>query len=197
MRQLLWIFLVLLTSVAFAQQSARVSGLVNVEDGIADGTRVAIHLIDSDGVWGYEVDSAFPVAGTFSVTAEPLPSEELRPFRSGAVVLPGLQNEYLVTPDGVNFAQARVHMYVDQNDNELFDRETDDFYIGVLSLEDPVGFFSLLYVDQDAAMTAAGVELNLRSGWNIFSVRFPEGESGPTYVIGPLIDDAVMDVFLP
>ncbi|UCH25780.1 MAG: hypothetical protein JSV66_17940 [Trueperaceae bacterium] len=197
MKQLFWILLVLLANVALAQQSARVSGLVNVEDGIVAGTRVAIHLVDSDGVWGYEVDSVLPVAGTFSVTVEPLPSEELRPFRSGAAVLPGLQNEYLVTPDDVNFAQARVHMYVDQNDNELFDREIDDFYIGVLSLEDPVGFFSLLYVDRDATMTAIGVELTLRPGWNIFSVRFPEGASGPVYDIGPLVDDAVMDVFLP
>ena len=45
-------------------------------------------------------------------------------------------------------------------------------------------------------MTGSGVELTLEPGWNIFSVRFPEGQ-GPEYRTQVLVEDAVLDVFLP
>ncbi len=180
---------------AFAQQNATLSGIIKSEQPLPEGTRVAVHVIDRDGVWGLEVDSVVPVAGTFSVTPGQVSGNQLRPFRSGAVLLPGLQNEYRVTPGDVNFAQGRVNMYVDNNNNALFDRVIDAFFIGVASLEQPEGFFSLLYVDKDAVLSGSGVELQLKAGWNIFTVRFPPGQ-GPTYTIIDRVDDAVLNVFL-
>lgn len=189
--------LLLVLSAASAQQRATISGIIKSEEPLPEGTRVAIHVVDSNGVWGHEVASVVPVVGTFSIDAASVPASELRPFRSGAVLLPGLQNEYRVGPDYVNYAQGRVNMYVDNNANAVFDRGgIDTFFIGVLSLEDPVGFFSLLYVDKDAIMTGSSVELDLKAGWNIFSVRFP-GDQGPVYDMQPLVEDAVLDVFLP
>ena len=91
-----------------------------------------------------------PVGGTFRVNPESVPANEMAPFRSGAVILPGLQNEYRVTPDGVNVAVGRFNMYVDENGNGVFDRVQDKWYIGVPRLEDPLGFFTLLYVDKAA-----------------------------------------------
>lgn len=189
--------LLLVLSAASAQQRSTISGIIKSEEPLPEGTRVAIHVVDSNGVWGHEVASVVPVVGTFSIDAASVPASELRPFRSGAVLLPGLQNEYRVGPDDVNYAQGRINMYVDNNANAVFDRGgIDTFFIGVLSLEDPVGFFSLLYVDKDAIMIGSSVELDLRAGWNIFSVRFP-GDQGPVYDMQPLVEDAVLDVFLP
>lgn len=180
----------------YAQQSATLSGIIKTEGALPAGTRVAIHVVDNDNVWGREVASVVPVTGTFSISAGPIPGEELRPFRSGALLLPGLQNEYRVSPDDVGYAQGRVNMYVDNNGNEVFDRVADNFFIGVPSLEEPVGFFSLIYVDKAATMTGSGVTLELQPGWNIFSVRFPQG-SGARFQIQPRVEDAVLDVFLP
>lgn len=180
---------------ASAQQNATLSGIIKSEADLPEGTRVAVHVVDNDNVWGHEVASVVPLTGTFSVTADPLPEAELKPFRSGAVLLPGLQNEYQVTPDDVNYARGRVNMYVDNNDNEVFDRLTDTFFLGVATLERPSGYFTLLYVDKDATLSGTGAELQLKRGWNIFSVRFPE--EGTAYAVQPLVEDAVLDVFLP
>lgn len=195
-RRLLPLFILTLASMAFAQQSASMSGIVKSEQDLPEGTRVAIHVVDNDNVWGLEVSSVVPVGGTFTINADPIPDDQLRDFRSGAVLLPGLQNEYRVTPeDGVRFAQGRINMYVDKNDNQVFDRVTDPWFIGVPSLEDPVGFFALLYVDRDATLAGGGADLDLKKGWNVFTVRFPSDK--PVYAVQPAVDDIVLDVFLP
>lgn len=180
---------------AFAQRSATVAGIIESETELPEGTRVAVHVVDRDGVWGTEVASVVPVANTFSLEAAPIPAGELNPFRSGAVLLPGLQNEYRVSPEDVNYAQGRVNMYVDGDGNGVFDRVNDAFFIGVPSLESPVGFFSLIYVDRAATLTGAGQTLELAQGWNVFTVRFP-GEQ-PQYAVAPLVEDVKLDVFLP
>lgn len=179
-----------------AQQEASLSGIIKTEDEMPAGTRVALHVVDRDSVWQREVASVEPVGGTFSITTTPVPEDELTEFRSGAVLLPGLQNEYTVTPENVRYAAGRINMYVDTNGNAVFDRVTDAFYIGVPSLENPTGFFSLVYVSQDATVTGKGIDLNLTQGWNIFMARFPEG-ADPVYEVAPVVDDIKLDVFLP
>ncbi|MEX2535958.1 MAG: hypothetical protein WD273_10235 [Trueperaceae bacterium] len=187
---------VLATHLGLAQQSVELSGIIESQDPLAQMTRVGIHIVDRDGVWGDEIATVTPVAGTFSVTAEPAEDQELRAFRSGAVLLPGLQNEYRVSPEGVNYVQGRVNMYVDSNDSGMFERVSDAFYIGVSSLDEPVGFFSLIYVDRDATLTGTGVTLELQAGWNVFTVRFP-GDGAPQYAMRQRVDDLVLTAVLP
>ena len=194
MKRLVLTALLALVMVASAQSGAVISGIVQSEGPLAEGTRVAIHVVDNDNVWGLEVASVAPVGGTFRVTPGPIPADQLRPFRSGSVILPGLQNEYRVGPEDVNVAVARFNMYVDQNGNGLFDRVVDRFYIGIASLEAPVGFFTLLYVDKAATITGGGSELKLNPGWNVFTVRFPDEQA--TYAVVPAVDDIVLDVVL-
>jgi len=198
MRRLLFtamLVFALVLPVASAQQGAVLSGLVQSTEDLAENTLVAIHVVDADNVWGLQVASVVPVAGTFRITPGEIPAEHLRPFRSGSVILPGLQNEYRVAPDDVNVAVARFNMYVDQNGNQVFDRVVDRWYIGVPSLENPMGFFTLLYVDKAATLTASGVELQLQPGWNVFTVRFPDDVSSYAVVGG--VEDIVLDVILP
>ncbi len=201
MRRLVFSLVLVLASAAFAQQSAELSGIVKSEQTLPDGTRVAIHVVDNNNVWGLEVASVAPVGGTFKLIAKPIPQDQLRPFLSGSVLLPGLQNEYTVTPvdtnagDQVNFAVGRINMYVDKNGNGVFDRVTDPWFIGVPSLEKPVGFFSLLYVDRAAVLTGGGTTLQLKPGWNVFTVRFPGDK--PVYAVQPSVTDIALDVFLP
>ncbi len=197
MKRLLLISLFLL-SFAFAQQNATVSGIIKTAEEMPEGTRVAIHVVDRDNVWQREVASVAPAGGTFSITTTPVPEDELQPFRNGAVLLSGLQNEYTVTPDDANYIQGRINMYVDTNTNDVFDRIADGFYMGLASLENPegVGFFSLIYVDKDVTLSGAGRELDLKAGWNIFTFRLPEGGE-ETYAVSQSIDDVVLDVFLP
>lgn len=182
-------------TLATAQQSATLSGIIESEDPLLDRSRVAIHVVDADNVWGREVASVAPVAGTFSITAEPLAEGELTPFRSGAVVLPGLQNEYRVEPAEANYARGRVNVYVDMNGNELFDRIADAFYVGIGTLEEPIGYFSLLYVDRPVSLIGTGARVELAHGWNVFTVRFPE--AGTAYDAKRTVDDLVLDIFLP
>ncbi len=199
MRRLLFLVVLALAGAALAQQSADMSGIVKSENDLPDGTRVAIHVVDNDNVWGLEVASVVPAGGTFKITADPIPDDQLRPFRSGAALLPGLQNEYRVSAASgggdVRFALGRINMYVDKNGNGQFDRVTDPWFIGVPSLENPVGFFSLLYVDRDATLSGGGADLDLKKGWNVFTVRFPSDK--PVYAVQASVDDIVLDVFLP
>ena len=190
--------LLFLSGFALAQQDATVSGLIKTEDEMPAETRVSIHVVDRDNVWQREVASVAPVGGTFSITTTPVPADELQPFRSGAVLLPGLQNEYTVTPEDANYTQGRINMYVDANTNSVFDRVADGFYIGVPSLKmaDGVGFFSLIYVDKDVTVSGKGTDLNLKAGWNIFTLRLPN-DGAETYGASQSVDDAVLDVFLP
>lgn len=188
--------LCLVTQLALAQQTVELSGIIDSPEPLAEGTRVAVHIVNPDGVWGDEVATVTPVAGTFSIELEPVEDQQLRAFRSGAVLLPGLQNEYRVSPDGVNFLQGRVNMYVDNDDSGMFERVSDAFYVGVSSLAEPVGFFSLLYVDRDATLTGGGVELELSEGWNVFTVRFP-GNGEAQYSVQSQAEDLVLTAVLP
>lgn len=204
MRHLLLILIALLGSLTLGQQSATLSGIIKTDSEVAEGTRVAIHVVDRDGVWQREVTNTVPVAGTFSITTVPLEPQELSVMRSGSILLPGLQNEYTISPsEGINYALARVNMYVDTNANQAFDRVIDAFYIGVPSLENPIGFFTLIYVDKAVTLSGRGIELALAPGWNIYTVRYPEASQAnasppdPIYAVQPLVEDIVMDVFLP
>ncbi|HEX7021913.1 MAG TPA: hypothetical protein VF171_03580, partial [Trueperaceae bacterium] len=120
----------------------------------------------------------------------------LRPFRGGAAPLPGLQTEYSVAPSSVRFARALTPVYLDNNGNGAFDRLQDTPYLGVPSLENPVGFFTLIYVDQDATLSGRGTQLQFRKGWNVFTVRFPQGGE-PRYQATASVEDVVLDVFVP
>ena len=180
--------------VASAQQGAVLSGLIQSTEPLAENTLVAIHVVDADNVWGLQVASVVPVAVTFRITPGEIPSEHLRPFRSGSVILPGLQNEYRVAPDDVNVAVARINIYVDENGNNLFDRLVDRTYIGITNLDNPIGFYTLLYVDRAATLTAAGVELQMQPGWNVFTVRWP-GDTA-VFDMTPSVEDIVLDVSL-
>lgn len=197
MKRLLILTLFSLATFAFAQQQVSVSGIIKTDEALPDNTRVGIHVVDRDGVTLKEVASALVVGGTFSVVAEGALTERLQPFRSGTIALPGLQTEYSVTPEGVNFARALTKVYVDANASGGFDGlEHDIGFLGIASVENPVGFFILLYVDRDATLVGRGSELQLREGWNIFTARFPESED-PRFEIATRIDDAVLDVFIP
>lgn len=201
----LLIIIALLSSLAVAQQEATLSGIIKTDGEVPEGTRVAVHVVDRDGVWQREVVNVVPVAGTFSITTKPLEAQELSVMRNGSILLPGLQNEYTIssTAQEVHYALARVNMYVDANNNQVFDRTTDAFFIGVPSLENPIGFFTLIYVDAAVTLSGRGAELDLQPGWNIFTVRFPESSQAntsppsPDYAVQPLVEDIVMDVFLP
>ena len=196
MKQLL-LSMLLFGGFALGQQEASLGGIIELVEGEApEGTRVAIHIIDRDSVWQREIASSLPTAGTFTINTQPVTPEELLPFRSGAVLLPGLQNEYTVSPEGVNFAQARVNMYVDANQNGVFDRTSDATYIGIASLEKPTGFFSIIYVDKDATLTGKGATLELKAGWNVLTFLFPE-DSDPVYEVQPSVGNILMTVFLP
>lgn len=101
-----------------------------------------------------------------------------------------------MSPDDVSFLQGRVNMYVDNDESGMFERVSDAFYVGVSSLADPVGFFSLLYVDRDATLTGGGVELELSEGWNVFTVRFP-GDGEAQYAVSSQAEDLVLTAVLP
>jgi hypothetical protein len=200
-RWFLSLVLLLLVSVGFAQQQATLGGLAKVKnaEGVEEtpaNTKVAIHIVDRDNAWVREIASAVPTAGTFSVQTAAVNPDELSPFRNGAVLLPGLQNEYTVTPEGANFAKGQLNMYVDTGGNNVFDRDADSPFIGVASLENPIGFFSLVYVDQSVTISGKGATLEFAAGWNVFTVRYPEGGE-PVYAVQPGVNDVLLDVFLP
>ena len=194
MNRLLTILILLLAPAAFAQQSVTLSGVIESEEPLPDGTRVAVQVLDADDAWSAEAASVVPVAGSFRLEVGPVSDEHLRPFRSGAVLLPGLQNEYRVSPEGVNFTQGTLSMYVDRDDDGSWTREPerDPFFLALSQLEDPIGFFTLVYVDAAATLTGSGVELALEPGWNVYTVRFPE--SGPSYAIHAGVSDIALEV---
>ena len=195
MRTLLFCLIFLMLSTSFAQD-ANLSGVVKVEGDIVEDTRVGILSIDRNGDFLGEVASVAPVGGTFSLDTAPVQSE-LIPFRSGSFLFPGLQNEYSVEPADANYLAARVVPYVDVNTNAIFDGPAvDRSYIGISSLEEPIGFFSLVYTDKTATVAGKGAVLEFSPGWNIFTVRYPE-EGDPIYAVEPAVDDVILDVFLP
>jgi len=186
-----------LLTFASAQGSISLGGIIQSEDPLPENTRVAVFQVDADGVWGRELVTVNPIAGSFDLTLDVQDLDGQMPFRSGAILLPGLQNEYRVSPDDTQYVLGRMNMYVDSDANGQFDRQTDPVFLGLLSLEDPIGFYNLLWVDRDATLTASGgVTLELSPGWNLFTVRFPGESSPPEYRITDRVDDAVLDVFL-
>lgn len=181
---------------ATAQSNVSLGGIIQTEDPLPENTRVAVFQVDRDGVWGRELVTVNPIAGTFDLTLDVHDLDGVLPFRSGAILLPGLQNEYRISPEDAGYVLGRMNMYVDHNSNGEFNRETDSVFLGLLSLEEPIGFYNIIYVDREARLTASGVELTLGEGWNIFTVRFPGEGSAPEYEIVSNVDDAVLDVFL-
>jgi hypothetical protein len=194
MRRILPILLALLLGTGLAQRTATLSGVIDSEEPLPEGTRLGVQVLDADDAWSLEVGSVVPVAGSFRLEAGPVPDERLRPFRSGAVLLPGLQNEYRVGPDEVRFAQGSLAMYLDSDGDEVWTRapEAEPFFLALAQLEEPIGFFTLLYVDRAASLAGRGVELELQPGWNVYTVRFPE--SGPAYAVRAAIDDIALEV---
>ncbi len=192
MKQLVFLVCLGLFGGVWAQQSATVAGTVEAPEALPENARIGVHIVDQNGVWGREIGTATPNDGRFSVelvgTAEPL-----SPFSSSDVVLPGLQNDYSLEPD-VNFTRAQVNVYLDENGNGTFDRNTDTPYLGLAGTSAPTGFFVPFYVDQDATMAADGETLELKAGWNIFTVRFPDGAE-PDYNVSSSLDAARLDVF--
>ena len=196
MKRLILIFF-LLCGLAWGQRQATLSGVVKSGSPVPEGTRVGVFTVNSDNVWQQEVASSGTVGGTFSVMLDALSASALSPFRSGAVLFPGLTNEYTVAPEGVNFARGLVGMYVDSNGNSAFDGlSQENVFLGVASLENPTGFFSLIYVDQAATLTGKGVTLELAPGWNVFTVTYPQGGE-PAYAVSAATDKALLDVYLP
>ncbi len=195
--RLLVILLMGIFGVAFAQQEVTVGGLVQTEGELPEAARVGVHVINLEGVWGDEIATSTPEAGNFSVSVgEEVAADALTPFEGGVVPLPGLQSEYSVSPGDVNFTRAQTNVYLDENGNDTFDRDADTPYLGVVNLEEPSGFFIVLYVDKDATLSAQGQSLELSQGWNLFTVRFSQtGEA--SYEVVPVVEDAVLDVFSP
>jgi len=182
-----------LLGLSAAQQSATVGGTIVSPEALPENVRVGVHLVNRDGVWGREISTVVPEGETFSVTLAG-EADTLSPFRSGEVVLPGLQNEYRVVPEDVRYARAQVNVYVDENGNGTFDRNTDVPYLGLAGVAQPTGFFVPIYVDRDATLEGQGASLELTAGWNIFTVRFPEGGDAEYAVVSSL-EDALLDVF--
>ena len=177
---------------ALAQQSATVAGTIAAPEAIPDNARVGVHVVDRDGVWGREVGTGTPQGEAFSVELSGA-AEPLTPFRSDDVVLPGLQNNYSLSPE-VDFTRAQVNVYIDEDGNGAFDRTTDTPYLGLAGTESPTGFFVPIYVSADTTLEAAGAALEFKAGWNIFSVSFPEGDD-PVYAVSSGLDNARLDVF--
>lgn len=181
-------------SAALAQQTVTMAGVVLAEEGLPEGTRLGVQVLDENNAWALEVASTVPVAGTFALEPEAVPAEYLRPFESGAVLLPGIQNEYLVEPQGVQFTQASLAMYFDRDGNGVWSRQPqrDPYYLALSQVDDPIGFFTLLYVDQDTTLRGSEVTVELPHGWNVFTVRFPA--SGPVYSAASDVGDVTLEV---
>ena len=127
---------------AAAQQRATVSGTVSAPDGLPENARIGVHIVDTRGVWGREIGTTTPKNGKFEVELTGS-TDALTPFRSSDVVLPGLQNNYSLGGE-VNFTRAQIDVYLDENGNGTFDRETDTPYLGLAGISKPSGFFRAL-----------------------------------------------------
>lgn len=184
-----------MVSLGFSQQQATLSVRIESLGDLPQTARVGVHVIDAEGVTLAEIASVRPVAGTFSLTTTTPSTTLLQPFSAGAVLLPGLQNEYQVTPENAQFARAIAKVYDDTNANSTFDNpESDPVYLGVASVENPVGFFVLLYVDQPVTLSGRGQTINMTAGWNVFTVRFPE-EGRANYNATASAQDILLDIF--
>lgn len=196
-KKTIFTIIILSLSLGFAQQQVTLSGVVKTIEAAPANTKVAIFTVDNDNAWQREIATTGVVAGTFSITTVNLDPTELSTFANGSsALLPGLQNEYTMSPENVSFARAIVNVYVDNNANNVFDSiEIDKPFIGIASLDKPVGFYSLIYVNQDAQITGKGQVLDLKTGWNIFTIRFPSETEG-SYAVEAEVNDVLLDVFL-
>ncbi|MDZ7703449.1 MAG: hypothetical protein U5L04_03070 [Trueperaceae bacterium] len=194
-RLLLTLGILLALGTVWAQRNVTVSGVVEAAVPLPDNARVGVHVINSQGVTLDEVTSVRPVAGTFSLTTEPLAPGLLQPWRSGGVPLPGLQTDYTITPDNVNYARAVTKVYLDDNANGGYE-PSDPGYLGVVQIEGGGGFFVLLYVDKAATLSGRGATLNLVPGWNIFTARTQAAADGLVYGIEAEVNNALLDVFI-
>lgn len=191
-----WLLLAGVLGTAAAQQSASIAGVIETAEPFPEGLRVGVHLVDQDGVWGREIGGALPAEdGGFRVALTGS-VEGLTPFRSSEVVLPGLQSDFRVMPDDVLYVRAQVNVYLDENGNGTFDRNTDTPYLGLAGISDPdpVGFFVPFYVDRDATLETAAGALELFEGWNVFTVRFAPGAE-PEFAVSDTLERARLDVF--
>ena len=196
-RLILSIACLIALSFATAQQSATIVGVITPSEALTSNVRMGIHLIDEERSQLVELTKITPLGGTFNITAGPIDASYLQPFLNGVTVFPGILNEYSVAPEGVNFARAITNVYTDTNGNEQFDDPTlDPLFLGIASVDQPQGFFVMLYVDQDAQIIARDVTLQLRTGWNIMTMRFDEGQNA-TYAVQSEISDAVLELFVP
>ncbi len=196
-RLILSISCLIALSLASAQQSATIVGVITPSEALNSNVRMGIHLIDEGASRLVELTKITPLGGTFNISAGPVSSSLLQPFLNGVSVFPGILNEYSVSPQGVNFARAITNVYTDGNGNEQFDDPTNDpLFLGIASVDQPQGFFVMIYVDQDAQIIAKDVTLQLRTGWNIMTMRFDEGQNA-TYAVQSEISDAVLELFVP
>lgn len=194
MRRLLILFTACLVGLASAQQSATLAGVIQSDDSLPEGTRVALQVVDADDAWVHEAATTAPLGGSFSLEVDGIPEDLLRPFRSGVILLPGLQNEYRVEPEGVRFAKGTLSMYLDEDENGSFSREPerDPFFLALAQLDDPIGFFTVIYVDAEATMSGRGGTFELEPGWNVFTVRFPE--TGAEFEVTGDVEDVALEV---
>lgn len=187
----------LLTS-AFAQQNISLSGVVQSDGEMLANTRLGLHLIDDLNRRFIELSNIPPVGGTFNLSTNTLDASLLQPLRNGGTVFPGIYNEFSVAPEGVNYARAVTNVYADNNSNGVFDDpNTDALYLGIASVDNPKGFFVLIYVDRDAQIIAQATTLSLRSGWNIITLRSGSDGQLNVYGVQPSLSDVVLDVFVP
>lgn len=183
-------------NLGFAQQSMSLVGTVKTAQPLDANARLGIHLIDNVGGRWIEVANTSLIGGTFSINAGALDNGVLEPFLNGISPFPGIINEYTVAPQGVRYIRAITNVYNDGNGNSTFDDPTTDLpYYGIASVAAPKGFFGLIYVDQDAQIIHQDVTLQLRTGWNIFTMRFDEAENA-TYAIQSSLSDALLELFL-
>lgn len=187
-----------LFSVALAQTSATLSGIIESDEPLPANTRVAVFQVDSRGVWGRELATDTPVANTFSLTVLPdeIDTEGLLPFQAGSIRLPGLLSEYRVSPAGANYTIGRVNVYLDDNGSGKFERDGDGFLVGISSLEDPQGYYNLVYVDRDVSMIAADITLELKQGWNIYTFRLATETTPARFAILTNVDDVLLSQFV-
>lgn len=189
------LLLALVAGAACAQQNITLSGVVESEEALPDATRVSLQVLNADDAWVHEAASTTLLGGSFELdVGEAPPEEHLRTFRSGGVLLPGLQNEYRVQPEGVAVTRASLALYVDENGDGSYDREPEPepHFLALAQLDEPVGFFTALYVDQAATLEGTDATVELAQGWNVFAVRFPD--TGPAFGARASLTDVTLEV---
>lgn len=179
-----------------AQQSATVVGVITPAEALTTNVRMGVHLIDEGASRLVELTKITPIGGTFNITAGPISPSYLQPFLDGVTVFPGILNEYTVSPQGAKYARAITNIYTDNGNEQFDDPVSDPLFLGIASVENPQGFFVLMYVDQDLQIIAKDVTLQLRNGWNIMTMRFDEGQNA-SYAVQSQISDAVLELFVP